>query len=265
VALVDIAIDAYFGQARDVLQLSREAPTRQGHVELRRRIEDALSRALPYYVEDLRLSPVESRTEAQQQELRAASLEAFLRGLESCSDSSEWLEIHVPGATGDPGIPMRDIVHQDIVTMELVVEFGDATAHLLEDPRERIVSMDPCTIRLSSYPQTSWIAAAIERSHELSYGGTMRHDSMKFEVYIWPRMICPFTIEDDGRVTLRHLHKYVRWTGQNAEGGPKDEVEVAKALWAFLQDADAAMAEAWKGKVAYDLTLAKHQLTRWLK
>ena len=82
---------------------------------------------------------------------------------------------------------------------------------------------------------------------------------------VWPRMLCPFVMEEDKRVFLDHLPEYVRWTAKNADGGPKDELEVAKALLAFLQEADAVMAEAWKDRKAYDLALAKRDLAPWLK
>ena len=42
-------------------------------------------------------------------------------------------------------------------------------------------------------------------------------------------------------------------------------MDVAKTLWAFLQEADAARAEEWKETKAYNLAVAKHQLARWLK
>ena len=78
-------------------------------------------------------------------------------------------------------------------------------------------------------------------------------------------MLCPFTVEQDGRITLDHLQEYVEWTAKNADGAPRDEAEVARALWAFLTEADAVMTEAWKDKKGYDLVIAKHELRRWLK
>jgi hypothetical protein len=83
--------------------------------------------------------------------------------------------------------------------------------------------------------------------------------------FVWPRMLCPFTIDDENRVTLRHLAKYVEWTAKNAEGGSRDEREVAQALRAFLEEADDLMKDEWKNKRAYDLSVARYELARWLK
>lgn len=77
------------------------------------------------------------------------------------------------------------------------------------------------------------------------------------------RMVCPFVELEGKGVTLPNLGKLVEWTARNAEGGPRSEKEVAKALWDFIQDMDRLMADVWKRK-EYSLDTARRELSRWL-
>jgi hypothetical protein len=99
----------------------------------------------------------------------------------------------------------------------------------------------------------------------LRYAENTREDFFNREVLWWmgPRMVCPFVADEAGRVTLPSPSKLVEWTARHAEGGPKPEAEVAQALWKFIRECDALMAEEWKNK-AYDLGKAKYELGRWL-
>lgn len=98
----------------------------------------------------------------------------------------------------------------------------------------------------------------------LSYAPGM-HDEHFSHLARWyrPRMVCPFVLKDR-RITLPNLDKVVQWTARNAAGGPRAESEVAQALWDFIREADALMAEDWKQGKAYDLERARFGLSRWL-
>ncbi|MFT3764514.1 MAG: hypothetical protein QM820_03200 [Minicystis sp.] len=317
-----LSCDAYFGQAKEVLQLSRETLTRLGRGELSTKIEGALERAIPKYLDSLRSTPVESRSEAHRDELAAASLEAYVRALTPASVSgNEWKDIIIRGDADM--MRLGEIVNLDTITIEEMFSYKDTHRRRGHEHENRLTSRDPCKVSIPS-TYNSWLMDALNVSHHASYDGTREYKFAKARIFtfhrkgnalpseanspreclsrifpstwrrhtmpcspghillayvpaadlrqannifgaIWPRMICPFVIIEDKNVLLDCLPEYVRWTAKNADGGPKDETVVAKALWAFLQEADAVMSEAWKDRKAYDLAFAKRDLSQWLK
>jgi hypothetical protein len=84
--------------------------------------------------------------------------------------------------------------------------------------------------------------------------------------WLWPRMVSPFVWDIvASRATLPNLSTLVEWTSQNTDGGPRNERDVAQAMWDFIVEADKLMIKEWNGKKGYTLEEAKLELSRWLK